>query len=79
MQILRSIRKEQRKVKNQISKLERQLRALGAAAAAFGSIAVRRFGRKPRKKRQLSAAGRLAISKAAKARWAKVKAGKKTA
>jgi len=40
MQILRSIRREQRKIKGQITKLERQLRALGAAAAAFGSIAV---------------------------------------
>ena len=76
MQILRSIRREQRKIKRQISKLERQLRALGAAAAAFGSIAVRRLGTKPRKKRHLSAAGRLAISKAAKARWAKAKAKK---
>ena len=33
--------------------------------------------RPPRKKRKLSAAGRKAISDAAKARWAKVKAGKK--
>jgi hypothetical protein len=79
MQILRTIRHEQRKIKGQISKLERQLRALGAAAAAFGSITVRRLGKKPRKKRHLSAAGKLAISRAAKARWAKVKAGKKAA
>jgi hypothetical protein len=79
MQILRSIRREQRKIKSQISKLERQLRALGAAAAAFGSIAVKKLGRKPRRKRHLSPAGRLAISRAAKARWAKVKAAKKAA
>jgi len=32
---------------------------------------------KPRKRRKLSAAGRKAISDAAKARWAKQKAGKK--
>ena len=76
MQILRSIRREQRRIKAQISKLERQLNALGAAAAAFGSIVL---GKKPRKRRKLSAAGKLAISRAAKARWAKVKASKKSA
>ncbi len=32
---------------------------------------------KPVKRRKMSAAGRLAISRAAKARWAKVKAAKK--
>ena len=78
MQILRSIRREQRKIKAQITKLERQLTALGAAAAAFGSIVVKRVGKKPRRKRKLSAAGRHAISRAAKARWARVKAGKKS-
>jgi len=78
MQILRSIRKEQRKVKNQISKLERQLKALGAAAKAFGSIAIKRLTETPRKKRRrMSAAGRLAISRATKARWAKLRAAKK--
>jgi len=77
MQILRSIRKEQRKVKNQISKLERQLKALGAAAKAFGSIAIKGLTETPRKKRRMSAAGRLAISRATKARWAKLRAAKK--
>jgi hypothetical protein len=76
MQILRSIRREQRKIKSQISKLERQLRALGAAAAAFGSIVVKKSAGRPKRKRRLSAAGRLAISRAAKARWAKVKTAK---
>ena len=80
MQILRSIRREQRKIKAQIAKLQRQLTALGAAAAAFGSIIVKKVGTKqPRRRRKLSAAGRLAISRAAKSRWARVKAGKKSA
>ena len=78
MSILRSIKLEQRKIKRQISKLEGQLTALGAAAAAFGSIAVKRFAKKqPRKKRRISAKGRLAISRATKARWAKLRAAKK--
>lgn len=76
MQILRSIRKEQRRIKKQISKLEKQLTALGAAAKAFGSIAIKGFSKTP-KKRRMSAAGRLAISRATKARWAKLRAAKK--
>ena len=77
MQIVRSIRREQRKIKSQITKLEKQLKALGAAAAAFGSIVVKGLSRKPRRKRRISAAGRLAISRATKARWAKLRAAKK--
>ncbi len=82
MSILRSIKLEQRKIKRQISKLEGQLTALGAAAAAFGSIAVKGFSKgfnkqQPRKKRRMSAKGRLAISRATKARWAKLRATKK--
>jgi hypothetical protein len=46
--------------------------------AAFPSeFGLRGGQRKRRKKRKLSAAGRKAISDAAKARWARVKAGKK--
>ena len=46
--------------------------------AAFPSeFALRGGTKKPRKKRKLSAAGRKAISDAAKARWAKVRAGRK--
>jgi len=77
MQILRSIRREQRKIKAHITKLERQLTALGAAAKAFGSIAIKRLAETPRKKRRMSTAGRLAISRATKARWAKLRAAKK--
>jgi hypothetical protein len=77
MNILRSIKREQRKIKSEISKLQKQLAALGAAAAAFGAIAVKGLSKKPRKKRRMSKAGRLAISRATKARWAKIRAAKK--
>ena len=79
MQILRSIRREQRTIRGQITRLERQLIALGAAETALGASGVKIVGKMPRKKRKLSAAGRLAISRAAKARWAKLRAGKKAA
>ena len=77
MQILHSIRREQRKIKDQLVKLERQLNALGAAAEALGSSTVKNIKRKLRTRRKLSAAGRLAISRAAKARWARVRSAKK--
>jgi hypothetical protein len=79
MQILRTIRRENLKVRAQITKLQKQLKALEAAAAAFGSIAVKGFSKKPRKNRRISTKGRLAISRATKARWAKFRASKKPA
>jgi hypothetical protein len=55
-------------LKERISRLNKQLDAiLGASAGAEG---------KPAKKRTMSAAGRAAISRAAKARWAKLRAAK---
>lgn len=61
-------------IKEKISKLENELTAIlgkpGASAKASGA--------KPlKKKRKMSAAGRARIAAAQKARWAKVKAGKK--
>lgn len=52
-----------------------------ATVAAVGGVDAEEGGReghggRKRKRRKLSAAGRAAISKAAKARWAKVKASK---
>jgi len=79
VQILRSIRREQRKIKSQMTQLERQLIALGAAAAALGSSVAEGVGKTSRRKRKLTAAGRLAISRAAKARWARLRAAKKAA
>lgn len=58
-------------VKKQIERLQARLVKLaGAAVTASASAA-------PRKRRKMSAAGRKAISEAAKARWAKIKAKKK--
>lgn len=58
-------------VKKQIERMQARLVKLaGAAVPASASAA-------PRKRRKMSAAGRKAISEAAKARWAKVKATKK--
>lgn len=58
-------------VKKQIERLQARLVKL-AGAAVPASVATA-----PRKRRKMSAAGRKAISEAAKARWAKIKAKKK--
>jgi hypothetical protein len=59
------------KVKRQIEQLEARLGKLAGGRAAVAGVDG------PRKRRKMSAAGRKAISDAAKARWAKVRAGKK--
>ncbi len=77
MSILAAIRREEKKVKKQLAKLQNDLSGLQSAAKALGKSANRDFIRV--KKRVLSAAGRAKISKAAKKRWAKVKAQAKKA
>lgn len=72
MDILAAIKREERKLEKQLGKLQHQLDGVRAAAKALGNSAGREL--KSAKKRVLSAAGRAAISKAAKKRWAKVKA-----
>jgi hypothetical protein len=57
-------------LKEKIQSLEKELGQLLGSSAKPAALAV------PRKKRKMSAAGRARISAAAKARWAKVKAGK---
>jgi len=63
------------------ARLEDELHRVTAALTAFGKVYMR--GSKPkaaaatRKKRTISAAGRKRIAAAQRARWAKVKAGKK--
>ena len=77
MDILAAIRREERKLEGQLGKLQRQLDGVRAAAKVLGSSASRDFA--IAKKRILSAAARAKISKAAKKRWAKIKAqAKKT-
>jgi t-SNARE complex subunit (syntaxin) len=71
MSILAAIRREQKKVKKNLAKLQHQLSGLEAAAKALGDSTNKEI--KVVKKRVLSAAGRAAIAKAAKKRWAKAR------
>ncbi len=77
MSILAAIRREEKKVKKQLAKLQHDLSGLQSAAKALSKSARRDLTRA--KKRVLSAAGRAKISRAAKKRWAKVKAQAKKA
>ena len=75
MDILAAIRREEKKVRKQLAKLQNQLTGLQSAAEALGNSTSRQVDRELKvvKKRVLSAAGRAAIIKAAKKRWAKVR------
>jgi hypothetical protein len=76
MDILAAIKREEKKLEKQLNKLQHQLNGVRAAAKALGHSANKEIT--VAKKRVLSAAGRAAIVKAAKKRWAKVrKQGKK--
>ena len=74
MDILAAIKREERKLENQLHKLQHQLKVVRAAAKALGDSTVREA--KAVKKRVMSAAARAKISKATKARWAKFRAEK---
>jgi hypothetical protein len=71
MDILAAIKREERKLEKQLGKLQHKLSGVRAAAKALGDSAEREVVGV--KKRVLSAAGRAAIAKAAKKRWAKVR------
>lgn len=77
MNILAAIKREERKIEKQLGKLQHELDGVRAAAKALGRSADRELT--DVKKRVLSAAGRAKISKAAKKRWARVKAQAKKA
>jgi hypothetical protein len=72
MDLLAAIKREERKLEKELAKLQGKLSRLRAATKALGNSAVRET--KQVKRRVLSAAGRARISKAAKARWAKIRA-----
>lgn len=72
MNILAAIKREERKLEKQLGKLQHQLNGVRAAAKVLGHSTGRELNSV--KKRVLSAAGRAAISRAAKKRWARVKA-----
>jgi hypothetical protein len=71
MNILAAIKHEEKKLEKQMTKLQHQLNGIRSAAKALGHTAVVEV--KGAKKRVLSAAGRAAMAKAAKKRWAKVR------
>jgi len=77
MSILAAIRREENKVKKQLAKLQQDLIGLQSAARVLSKSANRNIA--SAKKHVLSAAGRAKISRAAKKRWAKVKAQAKRA
>jgi hypothetical protein len=77
MNILAAIKREERKLEKQVGKLQHQLDGVRAAAKALGSSAGKEVTAV--KKRVLSAAGRAKIAKAAKKRWAKLRAQAKKA
>jgi geranylgeranyl pyrophosphate synthase len=77
MSILAVIRREEKKVKKRLAKLQADLIGLQSAARVLGKTAGRDISRA--KKHVLSAKGRAKISKAMKKRWAKVRAKAKKA
>jgi hypothetical protein len=77
MNILAAIKREERKLEKQLGKVQKQLDAIRGAAKALGNSTGREVTKV--RKRVLSAAGRAAISKAAKKRWAAIRARAKKA
>jgi hypothetical protein len=77
MNLLAAIKREERELEKQLGKLQHELDGIRAAAQALGRSTS--DGLMTAKKRVLSAAARKRISKAAKRRWAKVRAGAKKA
>ena len=77
MSILGAIRREEKKVRKQLAKLQNHLIGLQSAARALGKSASRDLN--SAKKRVMSAAARAKLSRAAKKRWAKIRAQAKKA
>ena len=77
MSILAAIKREEKKVQKQLARLQNDLIGLQSAAQALGKSTSREVTTV--KKRVLSAAGRAKISRAAKKRWAKIRAKAKKA
>jgi hypothetical protein len=72
MDLLAAIRREERKLEKQLSKLQHDLNRVRTAAKALGNSASRDLTRV--KKRVLSAAARAKIGRATKKRWAEFRA-----
>jgi len=74
MDLLAAIKREERKLENELGKLQGKLNGVRTAAKALGDKTVREVTEV--KKRVMSAAAKAKISKATKARWAKFRAEK---
>ncbi len=74
MDLLAAIKREERKLQKELSRLQNKLSGVQAAAKALGSKASREVAQV--KKHVMSAAARAKIGKATKARWAKFRAEK---
>jgi hypothetical protein len=74
MDLLAAIKREERKLEKELSKLQGKLNGIRAAAKALGHPTVREVTEV--KKRVMSAAARAKISKATKLRWARFRAEK---
>jgi prophage DNA circulation protein len=74
MDLIAAIKREERKLEQEVSKLQNKLSGFRAAGKALGNTASREIAQV--KKYVMSAAARAKISKATKARWAKFRAEK---
>ena len=74
MDLIAAIKREERKLEKELTKLQGKLSGVRAAAKALGSKASREVTEV--KKRVMSAAARAKISKATKLRWAKFRGEK---
>jgi hypothetical protein len=72
MNILAALRREERKLEKELGKLNHKLDGVRAAGKALGRSTGRELT--SMKKRVLSEAGRAKIAKAARKRWAKIRA-----
>ena len=77
MNILAALKREERKLAKQLTKIQSQLSGVRTAAKALGSSAEKEVTKV--KKRVLSAAARAKIGRAARKRWAKFRAQAKKA
>jgi len=74
MDLLAAIKREERKLENELGKLQGKLNGVRTAAKALGDKTVREVTEV--NKRVMSAAAKAKISKATKARWARFRAEK---
>lgn len=79
MDILAALRQEEAKFEKQVSTAQQQLNTVRAAIKLLGGMnsSGKPTGKRKRKKNVMSAATKAKIAKAAKERWAKIRAAKK--